>query len=248
MTVELPDAVRLAPLATAPRRAWAAAVRPHDAALAEHITASIDALRCTLAADGDTAESDALVSRAARLLRANRARWAPVEAGVTFGFARGVPEQVRTDGATWRRAGAALRARWPLLHLDAHGPGRALVGHLAGLRSLALEGAQTLADVEALVDDPAFADLCWLDLSGTGLGLAAIDRIAACETRLRYLGFEHNPEGSPTAWWTDGDRGRAATGGGVTPPPAWGRRAWLELPPFRCAVLTPELFYPYPDL
>ena len=123
-----------------------------------------------------------------------------------------------------------------------------VVGHLAGLRSLALDGAQTLTDIEALVDDPAFADLCWLDLSGTGLGLAAIDHLAARETRLRYLGFEHNPEGSPTAWWTDGDGGLAATGGGVTPRPAWGRRAWLELPPFRCAVLTPELFYPYPDL
>lgn len=248
MGIEVPGAVLQSPLATGPRLAWAAAVRPHDPALADYIDTSVAALRCTLAARGDSPEGDALKVRAAKLLRAHRARWVPVEPGVVVGFARGAPEQVRTDEATWRRLGATLRARWPILHLDVRGPGRALSGHLTGLKSLGLEGPQTLADVEALVEDPAFGELCFVDLSGTGLGLAAIDLIASHESCLRYLGFEHNPEGSPTAWWSEGDGGLVPVGGGAVPRPAWGARVWLETPPFRCAVLGPELFYPYPDL
>ena len=243
-----PPAVVDAPLATAPRLAWARAIAREDPSLAEFIVASIDALRWTIQARGDTPEGDALTTRAARMFRANRARWEPVEEGVKFGFVRGAPEQVRVTTDRWRAARSGLRARYPVLHLDAVGPGRDLVGQLNGLLSLALQGEQTLADVEALAEDPAFAELRWLDLSGTGLGLAAVERVAAREKHLRYLGFEHNPEGSPTAWWTDGDGALTPTGGGVTPRPEWAAREWLGVPTFKCAVSLPQLYYPYNDL
>ncbi len=248
MPVLPPRAVVNAPLATAPRLAWARSISREDPSLAEFITASVDALRAAIQSRGDTPEGDALTTRAARLWRANRARWEPREEGVKLNAVRGAPEQVLATTDQWRRVGSALRARYPVLHLDAVGPGRGLTGHIDGLLSLALEGAQTAADVEALSDDPAFGELLWLDLSGTGLGLAAIDLVAARAPRLRHLGFERNPEGSPTAWWTDGDGALTLVGGGVAPRPEWGDREWLAQPTFRCAVLRPELYYPYPDL
>lgn len=244
-----PASVLADPLATAPRRAWAASVAGEDPERAAYVVASIDALAARLRQRRDGPDSDAAGAHAGRLLRKNRDRWSPRVPDVQWGFSRGFPEMVFTTVDAWVRDGAALRRAQPILHLQARGPGGGLVGHLQGLRSLSLADApQSLGDLEALLADPAFAAITWLDLSRTGLGLAAIDALAGAAPALRYLGFEGNPEGDPTARWVDADGALAPEGGTAVTRESWGRPAWLELPAFVGVLQLPALYYPYPDL
>lgn len=105
-----------------------------------------------------------------------------------------------------------------------------------------------MSDLAALLDDPDAGDLVWLDLNATGLGLAAIDLLAERASGLRHLEFDGNPEGTPTGWWTDGGDGLFATGGTVPRRRSWGSHERLDLPVFRCPIVVPQLYYPYPDL
>jgi hypothetical protein len=245
----LPTAIVSSPLATSPRETYAGTVASTDPACADFVRSGIDALRATVHARRDTDAAAAAASRAARLWRANEARWAPNEPGVRFGFVRGMPEQVTCTCDTWRATGATLRARYPILHLDAKGPARELAGHLDGLLSLSLAAQpQAVTDLDALFDDPAAQRLVWLDLSYTGLGLDAIDVLVQRAPGLRYLAFEGNPEGTPTAWWVPSEIGLVPAGRTVARKPDWGAPEWLEMPAFQCEILVPALYYPYPDL
>lgn len=255
-----PPEVLARPLANAPRRAYAAAVRRAHLGRSALVDAQLRRLAAEVLGVGDARHRVAMREVERLLLAKDEARWLAglPSKGVAWSWSRGFPEGVTLDAARFLALAPALFARAPVLHAALRSAAGE-VGRLADSPWLARLCSLDLRnnglgddDVATLAASPHAASLRWLDLSFNRVGARGLDALAASPhlAGLQWLGFALNAAPDPTPRVCE-DHGQpvhvAHSGEGAALTQRYGPKRWLEPPLHLATVVPPAWTYAYED-